>query len=106
MKKNSMPISFTMVRGLDLRVTECEMMLKRSKEAQAQRGRTEQLVCARMTLERAELIQRDWRPRNVTDANGESAMGDDGLLPDMTYSLDGVQVGSQYGAPDPAGIRR
>lgn len=56
------------VRGLDLRVTECEKMLKRSKSEQAQREWTEQLVCARMTLERVEAMQLNWHPPTPTQA--------------------------------------
>jgi hypothetical protein len=82
------------VRGLDLRAVECEKILKRSKGAQAQREWTEQLVCARMTLERAEAMQHNWPPGAAVDTDVKSGLGSNGLLPDMTYSLDSVPVGS------------
>lgn len=39
-------------------------------------------------------MQGYWRPRSAEDAGGELAKVNDVLLPDMTYSLDGVPVGS------------
>lgn len=67
------------VCGLDLRVAECAKLLKRSKGAQAQQEWTEQLVCARMTLERAEAMQSNWRPQAASHADGELIL--DGRAP-------------------------
>ncbi|MFZ6774579.1 hypothetical protein ACO0LB_17890 [Undibacterium sp. SXout7W] len=48
---------FEVFRGLELRVVECEKMLKKSKSSQAQDEWADQLNCARRTLETVEEIR-------------------------------------------------